>query len=326
MQLYRQGNHVVFERKSGLLAWVPESRVDIQEAQDGKAVITVNPQTKTEETRVEHPTDIIDAYGMQPFTTVEHLTQHVFKGYDVNIQDQTTPSVIVPFNQVYHNTTLANPVAIDDRIVEISDATIAVTGDLLVIFSPVAVRFSTFRIVSLNGTTAIVDRPCDFNYIAGSFVSIGITNMAVNGSVTPQHFGIRGTGAPEGVELSYDCTRLIFTCLTDTAVDLAKFGDITALIEGLTIRKRDGVYHNILNWKNNGELAGLCYDWTPYSAQNAQQGQHGFVARLTFSGQTKIGVTQRLSLGEDLEVIISEDITGVDYLSIMTQGHIVELY
>ena len=150
--------------------------------------------------------------------------------------------------------------------------------------------------------------------------------MAVDGSVTPVVFGLRGTGTPSGVELTFDLTRIMMGCATDTAVDLAKFADLTRLVNGLVLRKRDGRYKNIFNIKSNGELATMAYDWNPQSSTNPQQGQDGFTARLTFASQGKIGVTIRLPIGEDAEFIIQDDLTDIARLVVIAEGHIVNPY
>jgi len=130
----------------------------------------------------------------------------------------------------------------------------------------------------------------------------------LNGSVTPQTFGIRGSGVGEPIGAEFDITRIIIKCHASTAVDLNKFGDLAKLTNGLILRKRDDIYQNLFNIKDNGELAGLLYDWTVYQASHPTQAVDGFAARLTFSGQSKIGVTVRLAAGEDLEFIIQDDL------------------
>jgi hypothetical protein len=112
------------------------------------------------------------------------------------------------------------------------------------------------------------------------------------------------------------------TCLTDTAPQLNEFGDIAALVNGLVCRRRDGSYYNIFNVKTNIEIAGIQYDYTPLSALGA--GQNGFYTRLTFAGQSKMGVAQRLGTGEDMEILIQDDLTDIALLEIIAEGHIVQ--
>jgi hypothetical protein len=254
-------------------------------------------------------------------------------GNDVNItdnaldtawQDQHTDAVIVPFNKVTNSTTLDTLAVLGAYTISVASATGISQGSFIVLFHPASERFSTFYAVSVVDTTVTLDGPLDFAYPSGTFVDVAITNMNVDGSSTPQVFGLRGTGAPPGVDIDFDLTRMIFECITDTAVDLSKFGDLTALTRGILFRSRNGIYHNIFNVKTNGELAGIMYDWNPYAATNPVQGVDGFVSRLTFAGPSKIGVTVRLPIGEDAEIIIQDDLTDLTSFKIIAEGHIVE--
>lgn len=261
---------------------------------------------------------LIDTLG-QPFGL-----KHTDGALDVYIQDQTTPAIMVKFNKVTNSTTLASVTAIDDMTIEVTSATGISVGSYIILFNSVEGRFFIAEAVAINGTTISVDRPLDFAFPVGSDIDIGVTDMSVDGSVTTQAFGIRASTAGDPLNKSADIVRLIFKCTTATAVDLSKFGDITKLIKGIVLRKRDGTYQNIFNIKDNGEIAGLMYDWTPFSATNPQQGVDGFVSRLTFGGQNKIGVTIRIAPDEDLEVLIQDDLSGLTLLEITAEGHIVD--
>jgi hypothetical protein len=244
---------------------------------------------------------------------------------DVNIQDQTTPAVISRANLTHAETTVAIETVIDTYTVTVASATGISIGDYLVLFNPTERRFSQFFVVGVTGPLITLDSPLDFAYPVGSFVSAGTTNLNVDGSTTPVVFGVRGTTVPpESVPIEFDVTRLIFTCKTTNPVSLIEFGDLPKLLRGLQIRKRDGVYQNIFNFKSNGELAGVCYDWTPYEATNPNQGQNGFVARITFGGQSKMGVVVRLGAGEDLENIVQDDLRLLESLGVILEGHITD--
>ena len=65
------------------------------------------------------------------------------------------------------------------------------------------------------------------------------------------------------------------------------------------------------------------YDWTPYLATNPQQGQDGFLFRLTFAGMNKLGVAIRLNPGEDLQFLVQDDLSGITVLEVTAEGHVV---
>jgi hypothetical protein len=242
----------------------------------------------------------------------------------VTKQDQHTPVMIAKFNQVQASTTLTVQAVIDAYTITVASGTGLVNGRYIILFHPASERYSVFTVVSFAGLVVTLDTPIDFAYPVGTFVDIAITNMNVNGSGTPEFFGLRGTGAPPGIDISVDITRILFHCLTDTAVDLSKFADLTKLTRGLVMRARNGDKRNIFNVKSNGEIAGIMLDWIPYAKTNPVQGVDGFTARLTFNGDDKMGVTQRLPIGEDLEVIIQDDLTDIVLLEIVAEGHIVQ--
>lgn len=242
------------------------------------------------------------------------------ESFDVNIQDQHSPVIIAEMSVVENETTLNGAIAIEDRTITVTDATGFIAEKYLSIFDIVSNRFFVAYIISVLGNDITLDTPLDFAYPDGSFVTSGITNMNVDGSVTPVIFGLRNTTQSVGIVM--DITRVLFYNLSDTAVDLSKFGDITdGLVNGIVMRKVDGTTHNIFNRKTNGGLKALTMDLDILSSTNPQQGQNGFVSRLTFAGQNKIGVTVRLSPGEDLQLIVQDDLTSLQKFGIVVEGH-----
>jgi hypothetical protein len=240
---------------------------------------------------------------------------------DVAIQDQTTPLIIASFSKEIAATTLSVLAVLDERTITVTSPTGFVIGQYLSIFNIAANRFYLANIINVVGSVVTLDSPLDFAYPVGSFVTGGNENMNVNGSVTPVIFGVRNTDEQIGSE--FDITRIIFHCETDTAVDLSKFGDIAGgIANGIVMRKVDGVQRNIFNAKTNGKLKGMMFDFDPEVAQGNQQ--DGFTGRMTFGGQNKMGVVIRLKQGEDLQLIIQDDLTSLQLLTITVEGHIVE--
>lgn len=246
-------------------------------------------------------------------------------GLDVNIQDQHTDPVIIYFNQVKNSTTLAVLAVKDSYDIVVVNATGIAIGSYIILFNATFKRFTSFFVVAVNGTTITLDSPMDVAYPVETFVDISIVDLNVNGSTTPQRFGLRGTTvAPESVPIEFDLTRLIFVCEADSAVRFGLFGNLPALTKGLLFRKRDGRNVNIWNVKTNDQIAGIMYDFDVFTATNPSQGQDGFKSRLTFAGQNKIGVTVRLAAGEDAELWVQDDLTELTSFRIIAEGHIVE--
>lgn len=242
-------------------------------------------------------------------------------GMNVNIQDQTTPVLINGLSQKKGETTLASPTTKEDKQITVTDATgIAVGDDILITGNS---RIYVGKVTSILSAPIIdVDTPINADYSASAFVSFGTEEASVDGSITPQIFSLKSL-LPEPIQ-TLDITRIIFSCLSGSAVSLDKFGDLTALTNGIVIRKNNGELINVLNAKSNFELANIMFDFDIYAAATPSQGIDGFISRLTFGGQSKIGVTVRLEPDEDLELLIQDDLSGLTSFKVIAEGHVVE--
>jgi len=262
----------------------------------------------------------------QPFTIINEAGEAVRVtngGLDVNIQDQHTPAIIASMSNEQASTLLATQLQIDDYSFDVDNITGFAIGQYLSLFNIAANRFYLAEILNIAGVTITVDTPLDFAYPIGTFVTGGTRNMNVDGSVTPVIFGLRNTD--QAIGSTFDITRILFSCTTDTAVDLSKFGDIVGgLTRGIVFRKKDGVYRNIFNVKSNQGFDNIMYDWKPYAKSKPNEGIDGFTGRLTFGGQSKIGVTVRLAPGEDIQLIIQDNLESLINFSAIAEGHTVE--
>ena len=274
--------------------------------------------------------DYLENYSPDSPYILDQLGNKVFKvdpagNQNVVTQDQHTDPIIIYFNQVTNNTILADPVVLDSITIEVVSAVGISAGKYLTIFDATIQRFSTFFITAVLNETVTLDSPMDVAYPAGSAVDIATVDLNVNGSVTPVKFGLRGTTEPpDSVPIKFDVTRIMIQCVTGTAVSFGLFGDQPILTNGLVFRKRDGRFKNIFNFKSNDEMANTMFDWDILSASNPSQGVDGFKGRLTFAGQSKIGVTVRLGPGEDGELWVQDDLQLITRLRIIAEGHIVE--
>lgn len=237
---------------------------------------------------------------------------------DVTLQDSTSRLYVIKASNIIAETTLTSLTAKDDYIINVTSAAGFVVGQYLTIYNVADNKVFFSNILAINTLAITLDTPLDFEFAIGSFVSVGITNMNVDGSVTPQIFGIRNpTG--QDVPLVVDITRIMFKCLTSSAVDLSQFGDIAGgLLRGIVIRRVDGDYQNIFNAKTNADIKLISFDYDPEVAGGAQQ--DGFTARLTFAGQNKFGAVVRLASDEDLQVIIQDDLTSLVDFEMIAEG------
>ena len=255
-------------------------------------------------------------------STGNEVTLETNGSLPVTLQDQTSPTVIVPLNKVSNTTTLSALAVLDTYTVTVTSTTGFVNGAFIVIADLVNNRYYTGQQVgAVAGSVVTLDTPLDFAYASGATITNGLTNMNVNGAVTRQIFSLRASDP--GLPLVVDVTRLMFLCTCSSAASLSLFGNLTALTNGVVIRRSDSLFNNIFNAKTNGALAGFMYDFTIHQATNPSQGQDGFVGRLTFAGQNKMGVAIRVGPNEDLECVIQDNLTGLTSLNIIVEGSIV---
>lgn len=236
----------------------------------------------------------------------------------INIQDQSSPLVIVYMNEVSANDTLALGFPIDSYNITLNDATGVLVGDYVGVFNSIVGRFYAGNVLAVNGNVVSMDTPSDFNFTAGDRFQCGSKEMNVDGSVTPRYFSLRAD--PE-LPFSVDVTRIIIHITDNVAMDDGKFGGIDSLDRGIVLRFKNNVYRNLFNVKNNGEFGELAFDKV-YDAK-APAGLYGFTSRLTFGGQSKMGVVIRLEPDDDLQLIVQDDLTGLTSFRIMVEGHLV---
>jgi hypothetical protein len=240
-------------------------------------------------------------------------------GLDVNIQDQTTPSFDLYFTQATGvPTTLSQDTGLDSYTIVVNDVTNFVVGTFVGVFSGTG-RFYWGEVIGVNGNTLTMDRPTDFNFLTGSNVLPTTKNLNVDGSVTPQIFSIQAGST--GLEI--DITRIILSIVCTNPIELNLFGDQPALTRGIQLRKIDGTYRNYLNAKTNYEIGIHTYDIKIFE-QVKQNDVNALIARSTFAGQSKRGVTVRIGAGEELQLIVQDDLTGIIAMLAMAQGHEVD--
>jgi len=248
-------------------------------------------------------------------------------GMPVNIQDQTSKPIDALFAKSVSNFTLATD-TVASTITNIVYTFTASTGhginnpvggvnDEILLLDVLNDKSFYAEVLDVTGDVITVDRPIDHVYPSGGVVPtlgrIVITNMAVDGSTTPQVFSLRAGVNP------IDFVRFIVTMTDNSSMDDNRFGGLSKLTRGLTMRIVDGFQKTIFNWKTNGEIAQWCFD-TTYS-DKAPSGYFGFRARVTFGGQSKHGVVLRISTGDVIQIVVQDNLEDLETLRICGEGH-----
>ena len=218
--------------------------------------------------------------------------------------------------------TLNGAVTAGDQVITLADATGFTAGDIISL-SLGAVHTHMYRkIISIATNDLTLDAEIDINLTDGSTVQEVSNNMAAkDGSSTPvvfSAFTIPGE--------SIDVVRMILTMSHKSQGTDDAFGSLTALTNGIHIRKNngDGTYETLGIWKTNQEIRGDMYDLS-YS-DKAGPSLFGTSTRWSIFDGTGSVVNIDGGNGESIEVIVQDDLTAstaeLSTLFINWQGHI----
>lgn len=242
-------------------------------------------------------------------------------GLGVYLQDQTAETLDVPFlRQLNPNSTIAVETVIDSRTVTVSAGHGALVGNTLEIANG-GLTFMQTEILAVVGDVLTIDQPVNHVYPAGSFAIISTDDMLVDGSITPVIYSILPLPLQAG-----HIIRILLDIRGTGDMDFSTFGSDAGLVNGcvLRIRRADGDFKNLFNWKDNGDFLNKSFDNT-FLLPKQGGTIKSFIARNTYGGQDKRGVVIVLdgSLGEELQVIIQDDLTAGDNVEfrMIAQGH-----
>jgi hypothetical protein len=246
------------------------------------------------------------------------------RGVAVFIQDQTTGVLDVPFLNQLSTPTLALDTVADGTNRDITltaghGLTVADIGDIVELADTTnGSFFMQAEITGVAGDVITLDSPINRVYTtAASLVAVSDDDMNVDGSVTPVVFSVLPFSIQKG-----DMVRIIAEIRDNSPMDFETFGGITALTNGCVVRinNGDGTYRNLYNFKSNGDIIEMAFDHDFFL--NNGGNIRGFTSRLTWGGQSKHGVVIRLdgALGEALEFVIQDDLTGLTRMHWTAQG------
>jgi hypothetical protein len=232
-----------------------------------------------------------------------------------------SPLLLVPFNRIENTTTLSAPTVIDSYTIPVTSVTGITAGKTIIMYSRISGALYVGTVLSVVGNTLNMDTPINSIFTAaGTVVDSAIINMNVDGSGAPVSFRLRGPSVGN-LSTPFIISRIIIVMYTVDAVQLDLFGDIAALLRGVVLRELDGYIENIFNVKSNGDISRIAFDNVQYSSTNPAQGQNGAAWRLTFGGDSKIGAPREIERTEDLEILIQDDLRGLQSFTIMAEGY-----
>lgn len=244
---------------------------------------------------------------------------------EIVIQDQYTQLFDFFLALTPGVTTVATATTIESHTLIVADASSASVGDVVAVFRGTygqTTQLYVGEILAIATNTLTVDSPINIEFQIGDTVLFRDTKIELaNGSVTPAIYDLPLVSPGT---FSIDVTRIIFVIISSTEPDDSKFGDQAALTNGLVLRHNSAEFgiRNIWNFKKNGDLAAFAYDVT--YTDKAGGGSFATRALLTLNAQQYHGVTIRMNPGDKLELVVQDDLTALDEIRVVVQGHVVD--
>jgi len=244
-------------------------------------------------------------------------------GLDVYVQDQTSDVVDYFLCRDLFELELSAPTVIDSYNVNVIDGS-SVVNNTYVCLQESARAFQA-RVLSGGGTNILtLDTPIDYTFSTLASIKNRSPNLNVDGSAEPV---IARLNPAAGVQ--WDVVRIIGNIITPFANGAptdSKFGGNAALTKGIVIRKSNGIHHTIFNAKTNEDLKLRTGPSDTVYTPSVANGPYGVGFRRTFNGQDKNGAAIRLDgdEGDELQIIIQDDMTGFSSFKVVAQGHVVE--
>lgn len=243
-------------------------------------------------------------------------------GVPVFVQDQTSPILTTPFLKTINTAVLANDTVADTYVIGVDVGHGAVAGNILELATAAGDDFMQSAVVSSTATTITLLEAINTVYLVGSTtVIISSADMNIDGSTTRQIFSIAPLPAQTG-----NIARIIIEIRDSSAMDFTTLGGLAALANGCSLRinRGDGTFSNLFGFKDNGDIINQAFDYSFLEANGG--GGRAFISRVTWGGASKHGAVIQLngSLGEELQLLINDDLTGLDRFKIIAQGHIVQ--
>lgn len=227
-------------------------------------------------------------------------------------------------NQYIHQhtattTTLAVASSVGDYQITLADATGFSVGDYIHVNTS-SIETTHPKVTAIATNTLTLDRRLDKAHLIGDEVIKVIIDMALTGQTgtmaSPQ---IYFAGPPAGQV--WHITRILFSMVHGTAGDLGLFGNLAALTNGVVVRAYvSGNYGTLTNWKTSADMKTDMFD-VEFDSRSGGGGVYGTSGRGTF---TRTGAVVRLDgdLGDQLQIMVQDDITALNFFGMKMQGHL----
>lgn len=230
----------------------------------------------------------------------------------------------VPVNEYFSralgiNSDLAVAAAAGDTQVTVVNGAVFTVGDFLgSVDFPSESIFKQITVIAGNLIT--LDAPLDNAYPVGAQIDVFQIDMNVSGTLaSPASFKF----IPAQNQV-WHIVRFLFSMTHSTAGDLGLFGNQPKLTNGSVLRAYNGLtgtYRTFMNIKDNADTKNNMYD-VEFDTRSGGGGTYGTSGR----GSIKLGTGAVPKLnaenGDYFEILIQDNITGLNSFRMKVQGHI----
>lgn len=236
----------------------------------------------------------------------------------VNIQDQHTRPLFLPFHYHLGAVTLAVPASGGDRTVDLVAGHGCAVGELLSLREGKA--FYDGEIRGVAGNTISLGLPIDRAYSVSAQAWRGLISLDEDGSGAPI---VTHVSPPPFLDFDIYGIRLVLGCAGQP--DDSKFGDLGALQYGIVLRKfcaSTGNYTNMGAARRNGDMALF----TGQVEYTDKAGGGAYAVRIVADFAIHWGVSVRLfgANGDELQFLVQDDLTGLLEFNALAVGHVVQ--
>lgn len=264
---------------------------------------------------------LLNSVAVADAEELETLLSDTAQKVDATLNSYTSPAITY-MAAAKDITTITAQQAISSRQISVDDASSVAINDYIVVFNYDLNRFYQGRALNAATSPILLDNPLDIQLEIGDIVGIASSELAVNGSVTPQTFVFRGDQS-NPIDITVGITRLIVTMQLTNAGSLDEFGNIPSLTNGIVLRSFiDGEYHNIFNAKTNRDLKNYGYDLEFIDALPPTP--DSVSCRISFSGKDKMDTMIRIKPGDNVELIIQDDLTSITSFNFIMEGRVIK--
>lgn len=176
------------------------------------------------------------------------------------------------------------------------------------------------KIIAIVGLVISLNRPLGHIRPIGATVEKILLDISglIGSMASPQSYKI----FPSSGQV-WHIERMMLEMVHATAGDLALFGDIVALTNGVILRRYDGgtaTFNTFTVWNSNEDI----FLDTADIRFLARSGGGGNYATISFGSFADIGVTVKLdaAAGDYLEILVQDDITALTNFKVKVQGHL----